>query len=155
IRALRRIDVNHEFSLVCRDLSQIANYARVDNSAYRLLRTLTPGPFTFVLKATHEAPRRLQDPKKRSVGIRVPAHKITDALLDIRGEPLVSSTLQLPGDDLPLTDPEGFRPRLDKHVDAILDSGVCGVEPTTVLDLSQGTVKLLRQGKGDASAVLA
>lgn len=155
IRALRRIDVNHEFSLVCRDLSQIANYARVDNSAYRLLRTLTPGPFTFVLKATHEAPRRLQDPKKRSVGIRVPAHKITDALLDILGEPLVSSTLQLPGDDLPLTDPEEFRPRLDKHVDAILDSGVCGVEPTTVLDLSQGTVKLLRQGKGDASAVLA
>jgi len=155
IRALRRIDVNHEFSLVCRDLSQIANYARVDNSAYRLLRALTPGPFTFVLKATHEAPRRLQDPKKRSVGIRVPAHKIVDALLDILGEPLISSTLQLPGDDLPLTDPEEFRSRLDKHVDAILDAGPCGVEPTTVLDLSQGTVKLLRQGKGDASAVLA
>jgi len=154
IRALRRIDASHEFSLVCRDLSQIANYARVDNSAYRLIRALTPGPFTFVLKATHEAPRRLQDPKKRSVGIRVPANKIVDALLDILGEPLVSSTLQLPGDDLPLTDPEEFRPRIEKHVDVILDASVCGVDPTTVLDLSQGTVKLLRQGKGDASAFL-
>lgn len=154
IRALRRIDANHEFSLVCRDLSQIANYARVDNSAYRLIRALTPGPFTFVLEATHEAPRRLQDPKKRSVGIRVPSNKIVDALLDILGEPLISSTLQLPGDDLPLTDPEEFRPRIEKHVDVILDAGVCGVDPTTVLDLSQGTVKLLRQGKGDASAFL-
>ncbi|MGB7214605.1 MAG: L-threonylcarbamoyladenylate synthase [Gammaproteobacteria bacterium] len=154
IRALRRIDANHEFSLVCRDLSQIANYARVDNSAYRLIRALTPGPFTFVLKATHEAPRRLRDPKKRSVGIRVPSNKIVDALLDILGEPLISSTLQLPGDDLPLTDPEEFRPRIEKHVDVILDAGVCGVDPTTVLDLSQGTVKLLRQGKGDASAFL-
>lgn len=155
IRALRRIDESHEFSLVCRDLSQIANYAKVDNRAYRLIRSLTPGPYTFILKATHEAPRRLQDPKKRSVGIRVPANRIAADLLDVVGEPIVSSTLQLPGDELPLTDPEEFKDVLDKRVDAILDGGACGVEPTTVLDLSGGDVRLVRQGKGDASAILA
>lgn len=155
IRLLRRTEVNHEFSLVCRDLSQIANYARVDNQAYRLIRSLTPGPFTFILKATHEAPRRLQDPKKRSVGIRVPDHKIATELLDVVGEPIVSSTLQLPGDELPLTDPEEFRDLLEKRVDAILDGGVCGVEPTTVLDLSGREIRLVRQGKGDASAILS
>ncbi len=155
IRALRRTDVNHEFSLVCRDLSQIANYARVSNQAYRLIRALTPGPYTFILKATHEAPRRLQDPKKRSVGIRVPDHKIAIELLDAVGEPIVSSTLQLPGDELPLTDPEDFRSLLEKRVDAIIDGGVCGVEPTTVLDLSGADIRLVRQGKGDASAVLS
>lgn len=155
IRALRQIDLNHEFSLVCRDLSQIANYARVDNQAYRLIRSLTPGPYTFILKATHEAPRRLQDPKKRSVGIRVPAHRIAADLLDVVGEPIVSSTLQLPRDELPLTDPEDFKDRIEKQVDAILDGGTCGVEPTTVLDLSSGEVKLVRQGKGDVSAILS
>lgn len=155
IRSLRRTDVNHEFSLICRDLSQIASYARVDNQAYRLIRCLTPGPFTFILKATHEAPRRLQDPKKRSVGIRVPNHKITAELLDVVGEPIVSSTLQLPGDDLPLTDPEEFRGLLEKHVDVIIDGGVCGVEPTTILDLSGPEIRLVRQGKGDASAILS
>ena len=154
IRALRRIDENHEFSLVCRDLSQVANYARMDNTAYRLIRSLTPGPFTFILRATHEAPRRLQHPKKRSVGIRVPDHPIVAELVDILREPLISSTLQLPGDDLPLTDPEEFRPLVEKHVDVILDAGACGIEPTTVLDLSGGGVTLVRQGKGDASAVL-
>jgi tRNA threonylcarbamoyl adenosine modification protein (Sua5/YciO/YrdC/YwlC family) len=154
IRTLRRTDANHEFSLVCRDLSQIANYARVDNAAYRLLRSLTPGPYTFILRATHEAPRRLQDPKKRSVGIRVPDHKIVAELLDILGEPLISSTLQLPGDDLPLTDPDAFRERMEKQVDAVIDGGVCGVEPTTVLDLSGGSVILVRQGKGEVPAIL-
>jgi len=155
IRALRRVDESHEFSLVCRDLSQIANYAKVDNRAYRLIRSLTPGPYTFILKATHEAPRRLQDPKKRSVGIRVPANRIAADLLDIVGEPIVSSTLQLPGDELPLTDPEEFKDVIDKRVDVILDGGACGVEPTTVLDLSGGDVRLVRQGKGDASAILS
>jgi tRNA threonylcarbamoyl adenosine modification protein (Sua5/YciO/YrdC/YwlC family) len=154
IRTLRRTDENHEFSLVCRDLSQIANYARVDNAAYRLLRSLTPGPYTFILRATHEAPRRLQDPKKRSVGIRVPDHKIVSELLDILGEPLISSTLQLPGDDLPLTDPDEFRERVEKQVDAIIDGGVCGVEGTTVLDLSAGHVTLVREGKGEVPAIL-
>lgn len=154
IRALRRVDESHEFSLVCRDLSQVANYARIDNSAYRLIRSLTPGPFTFILRATHEAPRRLQDPKKRSVGIRVPDHRIVADLVDLLGEPLISSTLQLPGDDLPLSDPEDFRPLVEKQVDVILDAGACGIEPSTVLDLSGGGVKLVRQGKGDASGVL-
>lgn len=155
IRALRRTDSDHEFSLVCRDLSQIANYARVDNRAYRLIRSLTPGPYTFILKATHEAPRRLQDPKKRSVGIRVPDHKIVSELLEVLGEPIVSSTLQLPTDELPLTDPDEFKGRIEKQVDAIIDGGTCGVDPTTVLDLSDGEVRLVRQGKGDASAILS
>lgn len=155
IRALRRIEINHEFSLVCRDLSQISNYARVDNQAYRLIRSLTPGPYTFILKATHEAPRRLQDAKKRSVGIRVPDNKIAADLLDVVGEPILSSTLQLPGDELPLTDPEEFRDVIDKRVDLILDGGTCGVEPTTVLDLSRGEVRLVRQGKGDAANILS
>lgn len=155
IRALRRIEAGHDFSLVCRDLSQIASYARVDNRAYRLLRSLTPGPYTFILKATHEAPRRLQDPKKRSVGIHVPDNRIVSDLLDLVGEPIVSSTLQLPDDELPLTDPEQFKELIEKHVDAIIDGGACGVETTTVLDLSGGDVRLLRQGKGDASAVLS
>jgi tRNA threonylcarbamoyl adenosine modification protein (Sua5/YciO/YrdC/YwlC family) len=155
IRGLRRTDVNHEFSLVCRDLSQIAGYARVDNQAYRLIRSLTPGPYTFILKATHEAPRRLRDPKKKSVGIRVPDNKILSDLLDVVGEPIVSSTLHLPGDELPLTDPDEFKERLEKQVDAIIDGGACGVEPTTVLDLTDGDVRLVRQGKGDASSILS
>lgn len=154
IRQIRRTDENHEFSLVCRDLSEIANYARVDNWAYRLLKALTPGPFTFILRATHEAPRRLQDPKKRSVGIRVPDHRIVSDLADVVGQPIISSTLQLPGDDLPLSEPDDIAARLGKQIDALIDGGACGVEPTTVLDLSGGTVELVRQGKGDASAVL-
>src|SRR5690606_983767 len=136
---------------VCRDLSEIATYARVDNWAYRLVRSLTPGPYTFILKATHEVPKRLQDPKKRSIGIRVPSHKIVSELLDVVGEPIMSSTLLLPGEELPLTDPEDSRERLEKQVDAIIDGGICGFEPTTVLDLSDGKVTVLRQGKGEAS----
>jgi len=155
IRRIRGTDRDHDFTLVCRDLSQTANYARVDNWAYRLIRSLTPGPYTFILRATHEAPRRLQDPKKRSIGIRVPDSRIVAELLDIVGEPIFSSTLLLPGEPLPLTEPEDIRERLEKHVDAILDGGVCGVDPTTVLDLSGGSVILVRQGKGDASAVLS
>jgi len=155
IRRIRGTELDHDFTLVCRDLSQIANYARVDNWAYRLIRSLTPGPYTFILRATHEAPRRLQDPKKRSIGIRVPDSRIVAELLDIVGEPIFSSTLLLPGEALPLTEPEEIRERLEKHVDAIIDGGVCGVEPTTVLDLSGGSVTLVRQGKGDASAVLS
>ena len=154
IRHIRRTDENHEFSLVCRDLSEISNYARVDNWAYRLIRSLTPGPFTFILRATHEAPRRLQDPKKRSVGIRVPDNRIVAELTDIVGEPIISSTLQLPGEDLPLSDPDDISDRVGKLIDALIDAGAGGLEPTTVLDLSGGTVELVRQGKGDASAVL-
>lgn len=152
IRRIRRTERDHDFTLVCRDLSEIAEYARVDNSAYRLLRSLTPGPYTFVLRATHSVPKRLQDPKKRSIGIRVPAHTIAAHLLEVVGEPIMSSTLLLPEETLPLTDPEDIRDQLGKQLDAIVDGGICGVEPTTVLDLSTGSVVVVRRGKGDTSA---
>ncbi|HEY8521012.1 MAG TPA: L-threonylcarbamoyladenylate synthase [Gammaproteobacteria bacterium] len=151
VRRLRRTERDHEFTLVCRDLAEIATYARVDNWAYRLLRSLTPGPYTFVLRATHEVPKRLQDPKRRSIGIRVPDNKIAQCLIEELGEPIMSSTLILAGDPLPLTDPEEIRDRLGKLVDAIVDGGAGGVEPTSVLDLSRDEVGVLRQGKGDVT----
>lgn len=152
VRRLRQTERDHEFTLVCRDLSEIATYARVDNWAYRLLKSLTPGPYTFVLRATHEVPKRLQDPKRRSIGIRVPDNKIALALGDEFGEPIMSSTLLLPDDPLPLTDPEEIRDRLGGLIEAIVDGGPCGVEPTSVLDLSRDEVAVLREGKGDVSA---
>jgi tRNA threonylcarbamoyl adenosine modification protein (Sua5/YciO/YrdC/YwlC family) len=152
IRWIRQTERDHDFTLVCRDLSDIANYARVDNWEYRFLRAHTPGPYTFILRATHETPKRLQDPKRRSIGIRVPDHAIAQGLLDVFGEPLMSSTLLLPGDALPLTEPEEIRARLDKLVDAIVDGGACGVEPTSVIDLSRGEVTVVRRGKGEVGA---
>jgi tRNA threonylcarbamoyl adenosine modification protein (Sua5/YciO/YrdC/YwlC family) len=152
IRRLRQTERDHDFTLACRDLSEIANYARVENWAYRLLRALTPGPYTFILKATNEVPKRLQDPKRRSIGIRVPDHVIARALLEELGAPLMSSTLLLPGETVPLTDPEDIRSRLERLVDAIVDGGACGIEPTSVLDLSRGEVDVVREGKGDVSA---
>jgi tRNA threonylcarbamoyl adenosine modification protein (Sua5/YciO/YrdC/YwlC family) len=152
IRRIRRTERDHDFTLVCRDLSEIATYARVDNWAYRLLRSLTPGPYTFVLKATHEVPKRLQDPKRRSIGIRVPDNKIAAELLEAVGEPIMSSTLLLPDEPLPLTDPDDIRERIEKLVDLIIDGGICGVEPSTVLDLSGGSVEVVRKGKGDVAA---
>ena len=149
IRRLRRSERDHEFTLVCRDLSEIALYARVDNAAYRILRSLTPGPYTFILRATREVPKRLQDPKRRSIGIRVPDHAIVAALLEAAGEPLMSSTLILPDDDVPLTDPQDIYERLRGQVDVIIDAGVCGIEPTTVLDFSDGAMEVIRHGKGD------
>jgi tRNA threonylcarbamoyl adenosine modification protein (Sua5/YciO/YrdC/YwlC family) len=151
VRRLRGIERDHDFTLACRDLSDIATYARVENWAYRLLKALTPGPYTFVLTATHQLPKRLQDPKRRSIGIRVPDHTIAQALLDALGEPLMSSTLLLPNDEFPLTDPEDIRDRLEALVDVIIDGGSCGMEPTSVLDLSRGEVVVLRKGKGDVS----
>jgi tRNA threonylcarbamoyl adenosine modification protein (Sua5/YciO/YrdC/YwlC family) len=151
VRRLRGIERDHDFTLACRDLSDIAIYARVENWAYRLLKALTPGPYTFVLTATHQLPKRLQDPKRRSIGIRVPDHTIAQALLGALGEPLMSSTLLLPTDTFPLTDPEDIRDRLEQQVDVILDGGSCGMEPTSVLDLSRGEVVVLRKGKGDVS----
>jgi tRNA threonylcarbamoyl adenosine modification protein (Sua5/YciO/YrdC/YwlC family) len=151
VRRVRGIERDHDFTLVCRDLTDIATYARVDNWAYRLLKQLTPGPYTFVLRATHQLPKRLQDPKKRSIGIRVPDHTIAQALLGALGEPLMSSTLVLPNDSLPLTDPEEIRDRLEHQVDLIIDGGACGIEPTSVLDLSGGDVTVVRKGKGDVS----
>jgi tRNA threonylcarbamoyl adenosine modification protein (Sua5/YciO/YrdC/YwlC family) len=138
--------------LVCRDLSEIATYAKVDNSEYRLLRAHTPGPYTFILRATHETPKRLQDPKRRSIGIRVPDHRIAQGLLEILGEPLMSSTLLLPGDSVPLTEPEEVMARVGKLVDAIIDGGACGMEPTSIVDFSRGDIVVLRKGKGDTSA---
>jgi tRNA threonylcarbamoyl adenosine modification protein (Sua5/YciO/YrdC/YwlC family) len=152
VRRLRGIERDHDFTLACRDLSDISIYARVDNSAYRLLRSLTPGPYTFVLKATHELPKRLQDPRKRSIGIRVPDNEIAQMLIGALGEPLMSSTLLLPGDSFPLTDPEDIRDRLSRHIDLIIDGGHCGSEPTSVLDLSGDELVVVRKGKGDVSA---
>jgi len=152
IQRIRRTGRDHDFTLVCRDLSEIATYARVDNWAYRLLKSLTPGPYTFILRATSEVPKRLQNPKRRSIGIRVPDHPIVSALLDALGEPIMSTTLLLPGDDLPMSDAEEIRERLQNEIDLVIDGGACGVEPTTVLDLSGGDITVLRQGKGDVSA---
>lgn len=149
IGRIRRIDKDHDFTLVCRDLSDIATYAHVDNRTYRLLKSLTPGPYTFVLRATSEVPRRLQNPKRRTIGIRVPDNPVCQALLDDLGEPLVSSTLQLPGEELPETDPERIRTRLEKQVDLIIDGGPCGHEPTTVLAIDDdGEVSVRRAGLG-------
>lgn len=152
VRKIRQMQRDHEFTLVCRDLSEIATYARVDNWAYRLLKSLTPGPYTFILRATGEVPKRLQDPKRKSIGIRVPDHTITSALLEELGDPLMSSTLLLAGDELPLTEADEIRERIGKLVDAIVDGGACGMDPTSVLDLSNGEVNVLRKGKGDVSA---
>jgi len=148
IRRIRQLDDNHHFTLVCRDLSEIATYAKVDNTAYRLLKNLTPGPYTFLLKATHEVPRRLQHAKRKTIGLRVPDHAITQALLAELGEPLMSTTLQLPGDHLPLSDPYDIEERLSAHVDLILLAGSCGVEPTTVVDLVGEVPEVVRQGRG-------
>jgi tRNA threonylcarbamoyl adenosine modification protein (Sua5/YciO/YrdC/YwlC family) len=152
IRQIRRAEIDHEFTLVCRDLSDIATYARVDNSAYRLLKSLTPGPYTFILKATSEAPRRLQNPKRKSIGIRVPDNPIAMALLSEIGEPILSSTLMLPGEDLPLSDPDEIATKLATRVEILLDGGAGGIEPTTILDLSGGNIEIIRRGKGSVSA---
>jgi tRNA threonylcarbamoyl adenosine modification protein (Sua5/YciO/YrdC/YwlC family) len=152
IRRIRRIERDHDFTLVCRDLSEISVYARVDNWAYRLLKSLTPGPYTFILRATHETPKRLQDPKRRSIGIRVPEHTIVRELLRVLGEPIMSSTLFLPEDDLPLADPEDIRDRIGSLVDTIVDGGHCGIVPTSVLDLTGETITVVRKGKGDVSS---
>lgn len=152
VRRLRGIERDHDFTLACRDLSDISIYARVENSAYRLLKSLTPGPYTFVLKATHELPKRLQDPRKRSIGIRVPENEIAQMLIGALGEPLMSSTLLLPGDSFPMTDAEEIRDRLSRQVDLVIDGGRCGVEPTSVLDLSGDEIVVVRRGKGDVSA---
>ena len=151
IRRIRQLDARHHFTLVCRDLSEIATYAKVDNQAYRLLKSLTPGPYTFLLSATHEVPRRLQHAKRKTIGLRVPDHRVAQALLAELGEPIMSSTLILPGADLPETDAEDIHERIGKLVDLIIDGGNCGFEPTTVIDLASGTPEVLRQGKGDAS----
>lgn len=149
IRRIRRTDKDHNFTLVCSDLSEISLYARVDNWAYRMVRNLTPGPYTFILPATREVPKRLQHAKRRTIGLRVPDHKLVKAMLENLGEPIMSSTLSLPGDDMPLTDAAEIEARIGHEIDVIIDSGPVGIEPTTVIDLSHGTAEVLRKGRGD------
>ena len=152
IERIRRTDKHHNFTLMCRDLSEVATYGRVEDWAYRLLRAHTPGPYTFILPATRETPRRLQNPKRRTIGVRVPAHPVPTAILAELGEPIMSSTLLLPGDDLPITDPEEIWGRLQGQVELVIDGGHCGVEPTSVVDLTGQFPVVLRQGKGETMA---
>lgn len=152
MRRIRGVDERHHFTLVCRDLSEIGTFAKVDNAQYRLLKAHTPGTYTFILKATRELPRRLAHPKRATVGVRVPEHPVTHALLTELNEPLLSTTLILPGQKDPLNDAESIRQYLEHQVDLILDGGACGVEPTTVIDLSDDTPILIRQGKGEIAS---
>lgn len=151
IRAIRQLDEKHHLSLVCRDLSEIATYAKVDNSAYRLLKALTPGPYTFLLDATREVPRRLQHPKRKTIGIRVPNQRVAQALLAQLGEPLISTTLILPGHEHPLCDVDEIRDHLKHQVDAVISGGPCTPEPTTVVDLTGAVPVVVRAGLGDVS----
>lgn len=152
IRRIREADRNHNFTLVCRDLSEIARYARVDNSQYRTLRAFTPGPYTFLLEATREVPKRLQNPKRRTIGIRVPDNAIVRMLLAELGEPIMSSTLMLPGDPTPMTDPVEIKERLEHVVDVVIDGGPGGFEPSSVVDLSGKAPIVVRRGKGSVRA---
>ena len=149
IRAIRQVDERHHFTLVCRNLAEIATYAKVDNSQYRLLKATTPGSYTFILQATREVPRRLQHPKRSTIGLRIPDHPVVQALLEELDEPLLSSTLILPGDEFPLNDAEEIRERLEHQVELVMDAGSCGIDMTTVIDLTTDVPALVRQGKGD------
>ena len=155
IRRIRALDDRHDFTLVCRDLSEVALYARVGNADYRILRANTPGPYTFILPATREVPRRLQNPRRRTIGLRIPAHAIVQALLTDLAEPLMSVTLILPGEELPLADPQEIRERLEHQLDLVVDGGNCGWEPTTVVELDDGVAKVTRSGKGDTGPLMA
>ncbi len=148
IRAIRQVDEQHHFTLVCRDLAEISHYAKVNNSQYRLLKASTPGSYTFILEATREVPRRLQHPKRNTIGLRIPDHPVVRALLAELNEPLLSSTLMLPGDEFPLNDAEEIRDRLEHQVELVLDGGSCGLEMTTVIDLTGDVPELVRHGKG-------
>lgn len=148
IQRIRQLDDKHFFTLVCKDLSEIASYAKVDNTQYRTLRALTPGAFTFILQATNEVPRRLLHPKRRMIGIRVMDNPIVQALLEEFGQPILSSTMILPGKDMPETDANEIREKLEKQVDLIIDGGHCGLEPTTVINMVEVPPLLIRQGKG-------
>jgi len=150
LRSIRQIDDKHHLTLMCRDLSEIASYAQVDNVQYRLLKKLTPGSYTFILRASREVPRRLLHPRRKTIGMRVPEHAVAQALLAALGEPLLSATLSLPGDPLPLNDGEEIRARLEHALDLVLDAGSCGIDPTTMVDLTGAAPELLRQGKGSS-----
>lgn len=153
IRAIREVDERHHFTLMCRDLSEIATYARVDNAQFRLLKATTPGSYTFILEGTKELPRRILHPKRKTIGLRVPDHPVPLALLEELNEPMLTSTLMLPGDELPLNDPEEIRDRLEKRIDLIIEAGACGLEMTTVVDLTGAAPVLVRTGRGPLEAL--
>lgn len=145
---IRQTNKEHNFTLVCRDLAEIATYAKLDNVSFRFIKSLIPGPYTFILKATHEVPRRLQNPKRKTIGLRIPDHIIAQAILGALSEPIMSSTLIMPNKEMPETEPEEIKELLEKQVDLIIDGGNCGFEPTTVIDLLEDTPQILRYGKG-------
>ena len=153
IRTIRCLDKHHNFTLICRDLSELATYARVDNVTFRALKASTPGPFTFVLKASAEVPRRLMHPKRKTIGIRVPENPIIKAMLDSLHEPMMSVTLMMPDDVYPMTDAYEINQHLGSRVDIVIDAGFCGMEPTTVVDMTEDTPTILRQGAGEFSAI--
>ena len=148
IRSIRQLDKHHNFTLMCCDLSEVATYGKVNNQVFRSLKAHTPGPFTFILKATSETPRRLKHPKRKTIGLRIPESPIVLALLAELNEPMMTSTLILPGDDMPLTDPYDIRDTLQHELDLVIDGGFCGMEPTTVVDFTEGAPKIMRQGCG-------
>jgi tRNA threonylcarbamoyl adenosine modification protein (Sua5/YciO/YrdC/YwlC family) len=148
LRRIRSVDERHHLTLLCRDLSEIANYAKVDNAQYRLLKHVTPGPYTFIFEATREVPRRLSHPSRKTIGIRIPDHRVVQGLLDVLAQPLISTSLILPGDDLPLSEAPEIRERLEHDIDFVVDAGATGVEPTTVVDLSGREALLVRRGRG-------
>ena len=149
IRRIRKVDDKHNFTLVARDLSEIATFAKIDNEQYRLIRASTPGAYTFILPATRQVPRRLQNPRRRTIGLRIPDSAITRCMIEELGEPIMSSTLILPGEELPLSDPEEIRLQLEHEVDLVIDGGVCGVDPSTVVSWVEERPKILRVGRGD------
>lgn len=151
LRRLRGVDEKHHLTLLCRDLSEIAVYARVDNKQFRLLKSATPGPYTFILEATKEVPRRLSHPSRKTIGLRVPENRIAHALLDELAQPLIGTTLILPNAEAALTDPEEIREQLARYLDLVIDGGACSLEPTTVIDLTEEAPVLVRQGRGDAT----
>ena len=153
LRRIRQVDDKHHLTLLCRDLRELANYARVDNAQFRLLKNATPGPFTFILEASKEVPRRVSHPQRKTIGLRVPEHPALQALLEVHGAPLLATTLILPGETEPLNDPEEILERLDKQIGGVIDSGACPLEPTTVVDLSGDAPEVLRRGRGDPAAL--
>jgi tRNA threonylcarbamoyl adenosine modification protein (Sua5/YciO/YrdC/YwlC family) len=153
LRRIRGVDDKHHLTLLCRDLSELASYARVDNRQYRLLKLGTPGPFTFILEATKEVPRRVSHPSRRTIGLRVPAHAVTQALLELLGQPLLATTLIAPGETAPMNEPHAIRDRFQKLIQAVVDAGACPMQPTTVIDLSGAEPTLIREGRGDASVL--
>ncbi|KXI29776.1 L-threonylcarbamoyladenylate synthase [Paraglaciecola hydrolytica] len=148
---IRNIGKDHNFTLMCRDMSELSEYARVDNTAFRMIKNNTPGPYTFILKATKEVPKRLQNPKRKTIGIRVPDNKIALALLEELGEPMMSTTLILPGEIVAESDPDDIRDKLERQVGLIIHGGSIGEHPTTVIDLSEGEITIIRHGSGDIS----